>query len=198
MSKKIIQNKGFTLIELLFSIALIGFMLTIMLTTFIGVFRFYNWSKTTRNTQVVARDVLDTITKEVRSGKIVSASGSSMCINRTDGYIVNGTQVKTEVISVVSSQFQIEYYSDVSVANCNKLTQIGSPVPISPPNVKISNSKFSLVTGPKLPTGSNIIQPKSVVVSFTVVNGKVAADGKCAPGDNFCDLATFTTAVMER
>lgn len=193
MNTKTTQNSGFTLIELLFSIALIGFMLTIMLTTFIGVFRFYNWSKTTRNTQVVARNVLDIITKEVRTGKIYGSSGSFICINRTDGFSVSDIQVKSEKISVVSNQFQIQYYSGI---NCSTSTLLTPTNIISPSNMTITNSSFSVVNGPNVDSVKN--PPNSVVVTFTVVNGKPAADGKCTPGDNFCDLATFTTAVMER
>jgi prepilin-type N-terminal cleavage/methylation domain-containing protein len=73
--KKNIRKNGFTLVELLFACAILGFMLTITLTTFIGVFRFYLWARTTRTTQEAARQTLNTITREVQSNQISSASG---------------------------------------------------------------------------------------------------------------------------
>ena len=40
-------TKGFTLIELVFATTLLGIMLTLILSTFVGVFRFYVWAGTT-------------------------------------------------------------------------------------------------------------------------------------------------------
>ncbi len=195
MNTKIIQKNGFTLIELLFSIALIGFMLTIMLTTFIGVFRFYNWSKTTRNTQVAARSVMDIITKEVRAGKITATYGGGMCVNRTDGFLINDIPVKSELINTnPTNQFQIQYFSNLDCYAPGGVTPIRTDT-ISSSTVNIINPNFTLVNGPVSGVSN---APKSVVVSFTVVNGTPAADGKCTPSDNFCDTANFTTAVMER
>ncbi len=191
MKNKTYSQKGFTLVELLFSIAILGFMLTITLSTFIGVFRFYNWSKTTRTTQQSARDSLDIITREVRAGKIASVAQTQLCINRTDGFIYNNQQVRSELISLNSSgQFQIQY---IDTINCPALddNRIGMVV-ISSPNVQISDLKFSLVLGPTPAT-----TPKSVIIFFEVING-TPVDGKCLPTDNFCDQAAFTTAVMER
>lgn len=200
MNKKIIQNSGFTLIELLFSIALIGFMLTIMLTTFIGVFRFYNWSKTTRNTQVAARSTLDTITKEIRTGKIYSVTGSKMCVNRTDGLVINSLPVKSELIQLNGTRFEILYFSGDNCSVSGGSTLLQTDV-VSSADVKfatpVSGSVFRLVKGPAPDTPTNP-KPQSVIVSFRAVNGQPAADGKCAPSDNFCDISTFTTAVMER
>ncbi len=195
MNTKIIQKNGFTLIELLFSIALIGFMLTIMLTTFIGVFRFYNWSKTTRTNQIEARKVMDIITKDVRSGKIAATYGGGICINRTDGLLINDIPVKSELINTNSaSQFQIQYFSNIDCYSSAGPSVIRTDT-ITSSNIKITNPNFIPVSGP---ISGVVNPPKSVVITFTVVNGTPAADGKCAPGDNFCDTATFTTAVMER
>jgi len=197
MSKyKVHTRKGFTLVELLFSIAILGFMLTITLSTFIGVFRFYNWSKTTRTTQQSARDTLDIITREVRSGKVFTINSDKLCINRTDGFIINGQLVGSERIDLNDTQqFQIKYFKD---ADCpgSSATPLDT-VAISSPNVKVTDLVFRSVLGPEFTTNPSTPATRSVIVFFNVING-TPVSGECAPGDNFCDKAAFTTAVMER
>ncbi len=199
------RNKGFTLVELLFAIAIMGFMLTITLSTFIGVFRFYNWSKTTRTSQQAARDTLDTITREIRTGKISTSyamTPTSLCINRTDGFISpGGLPVKSEKIELNSGQFQLGYYSTIDCpSNSFETVNISSPnvefanIPGTPP--ASDDPVFKIVKGPFI---SGAATTQSVVVTFIVTTGNPdTITRKCIIGDNFCDQATFKTAVMER
>lgn len=70
------KTKGFTLIELLFATIILGVMLTMTITTFIGVFRFYTWAGTTRVNQQNARQIIDDISRLI-SSRTVNTSAST-------------------------------------------------------------------------------------------------------------------------
>lgn len=193
MNKKIIQKKelgrnGFTLVELLFACAILGFMLTITLVTFIGVFRFYIWSKTTRTTQEASRQVLTTMTREIQSRQISSVrdNGTFLCLKDP-----SSISQPSYSISLDKGRILTHGYSD---KDCSTVLA-GSVSTISAQTITVSNLKFTQVNGPTI--SPLIVPAKSVTIDMQVTNGN-AVNGVCAPADNFCDQATFTTAVMQR
>jgi len=184
-------KNGFTLVELLFACAILGFMLTITLVTFIGVFRFYIWSRTTRTTQEAARQVLNTMTRNIQDRKIyqITGSGQNLCLNSVTPTVnEKSSEIYLDTTTHVVAQ---QPFADVNCQNSS-----ASPTIISPQSVAITALKFTQVKGPgPSPT-------TSVVIDMEVTNGVVDTvgpnAGKCRPADNFCDQATFTTAVMQR
>jgi prepilin-type N-terminal cleavage/methylation domain-containing protein len=195
MNKISIQNnrttrRGFTLVELLFACAILGFMLTITLVTFIGVFRFYLWSRTTRTTQEASRQVLNTMTREIQARQIVSpVGGSSLCLKDP---VATPTE-KSLKLFLRANTIQTQSYTDVA---CQNATAGSAPTIISANAVSITSLTFAQVNGP----GPDVA--KSVTIDMQATNGIPETTGpnagKCRPTDNFCDQASFTTAVMQR
>lgn len=183
------RKNGFTLVEILFACAILGFMLTITLTTFVGVFRFYLWSRTTRTAQESARQVLGTISKAIQGNAIVSANNSSLCLNSTQA---TATEKSLKIfLDTTDNKIKQQAYFAKDCAG----SVLGQLTIISASNVDITYLSFTGVSGP----GGAVT--KSVVVNMQVTNGTpVMVDGtlRCRPSDNFCDQATFTTAAMQR
>jgi prepilin-type N-terminal cleavage/methylation domain-containing protein len=203
---------GFTLIELLFAMALLGFMLTITVTTFIGVFRFYNWSNYTRQTQQQSRNLVETITREIRFQKVVSTgkdTPSSVTIDYDNSICLNDptdTQKSKKILQHFAPRVEV-IKVEYNRANCNTSPSINPPLVANSTvlgggnQLRIGRLSFEQVygaTGPPAP-GASQIDP-SVIVDLRVATGAnaVAATGGgyvCDPLDNFCGTANFTTVV---
>ena len=194
-------QKGFTLIEHLFSIIILGFMLTIVMTTFVGVFRFYVWSTTTRNNQAYARQTLDTVTREISSHRIyydtATKTNPDTAICLVDPNDPNPTL--SEAISFTNSTVVIEQHNN---GTCTSVIS-GSTKVISNPNMNVLSdvlkSNFMLINN----SINNSYNPqgyhKSVVINMTVVNGVLSSStNSCRSGDVFCDKSVFVTATIER
>ncbi len=209
------QNQGFTLIELLFATVILGTMITLTMITFIGVFRFYIWSRTTRNNQIAARQVMETMTREIEGSVVISDSGNDdnrrLCLKNTktgEGKKIgllddnkqqfsNGTTLSSTTI--YSQVFTVELVN--GVLGCK--TAQGTPTAISNTNMKVSNLQFNLINT-SINTSYLSANPaqfrESTTIDMTVVNGGVIIstgddNGKCKVGDNFCDIAKYSTAV---
>ena len=196
------KRAGFTLIELLFAMALLGFMLTITISTFIGVFRFYNWSNYTRQTQQQARSLMETLTREIRFQPVVrvydSASmgyNNAICVNSTDNK--SSKRIAQQTTQVV----KIEYNIPECGLNLGSLPAGSAGPPIilaSGPQLRIGSLRFAEILGYN---GASTNNP-SVRMHLQVATGTLAVPTGggfvCNPGDNFCGTADFTTVVNGR
>lgn len=185
-------SSGFTLIEFLFATVLISVMLTIVLTTFIGVFRFYVWSSTTRNNQSYTRDLLDSIGREVRSHKIYSATTSEICLSKSNPSSIQ----KTEKIYLQNNKVLLQEYSG---DNCTS-PLIGVEKSISNPALSVNQLDFLVINGALNSDSFISAHPeflrKSVTINLKVTNG-ILVSGACAPTDPFCDQVQYVTAENE-
>ena len=68
---------GFTLIELVFAITILGIMLSLAMVATIGMLRFYVFSNQVRQNQENGRNMLDTMTREIRFGQLVVPNGAA-------------------------------------------------------------------------------------------------------------------------
>ena len=199
MNIKITQNKittsknGFTLIELIFSIALISFMLTTVLVTFLGVFRFYLWSQTINANQISSRQLLTNITKDIQSGVVDSAGAGSICINTP-----NSIEAKS-IYYFLDANHQV-HKKLLGSPSCSPLNLVSEEI-VSNPSLTINLLDFAVVRGA---TGnrclSSICTPplrQTVTINLEVTNGLPDTTGKCKPSDNFCNQAFFITAANE-
>lgn len=190
------KPKGFTLIELVFATAILGFMLTITLTTFIGVFRFYVWAGTTRTNQESARQVMDVMSREIASKKIVSSRDPSV-ICLADPTIPNPTVY--DAIVLAGSQIEKRTYTNDQCNEGDVLVEV-----ISNQNLRVSVLNFVIINGAlNNPLGGNLnpkraLLHKSATINMTIVNSQNPGITQCPPGDNFCDVASYVTAVTER
>lgn len=219
--KKIVshkQNKGFTLIELLFATVILGTMITLTMITFIGVFRFYIWSRTTRNNQIAARQTMETMTREIEGSVVIDDSGNAdkkrLCLkNPTTGKgkkigLLSSTAgaeftftagTTGSATTIYSQEFTVELVN--GVLGCK--TAQGLATAISNTNMKVSKLEFNFINT-SINTSYLSANPaqfrESTTIDMTVVNGGVIIgtgddNGKCKVGDNFCDVASYSTAV---
>ncbi len=190
------SSQGFTLIELIFSIALISFMLTTVLVTFLGVFRFYLWSQTINANQISSRQLLTNLSKDIQSGVVDSAGVGSICINTPNSIEAKSIYYFLDVNHQVHKKL-------ISSPNCNPLNLVSEEI-ISNPTLTVDRLDFGVVRGA---TGNSCSSPttdckpplrQSVTINLDITNGfPDAVTGKCKPGDNFCNQASFITAVNE-
>lgn len=204
MKKKNTHSSGFTLIELLFATAILGFMLTITLTTFIGVFRFYVWSGVTRTNQSASRELLSTITRDVAERNIVSVGNTingqntSVCLAQT----TPGSTITTIKLEQAGTTITSTQYSD----NTCSSPIAGTTVVISNPTMNVSSLGFEKIDGalnnPLLSSpdpSQQLLLRSSLQIRLTTTNGTVdTTTGKCRPADSFCDQSSYVTAVTER
>lgn len=195
------NQTGFTLIELLFATVLLGIMLTIAISTFIGVFRFYVWAGTTRDNQASSRQLMDDISRNIASRKINSVEDlngdpstfEAICLDQaagsTDGPIKIYLDEGTKLVKIQ------KYLANPSCTS----PLLGNSQTISNTNMKVSVLKFNIIYGAyNHSEPPDFVYKKSAVIDMTVTNGNVDVSGECNPTDNFCDQAKFTTAVSER
>jgi prepilin-type N-terminal cleavage/methylation domain-containing protein len=209
------QKQGFTLIELLFATVILGTMITLTMITFIGVFRFYIWSRTTRNNQIAARQAMETMTREIEANAVIDDSGNAdkkrLCLkdpttgkgkkigllSSPTGQEFTGTSGSTTTI--YSQEFQITIVNNKPGCNIPKVDSTATA--ISNANMKVSELKFNFIN-----TSINSTYPslnpaqfrESTTIDMTVVNGAVDSTDRCKVGDNFCDVASYSTAVTGR
>jgi prepilin-type N-terminal cleavage/methylation domain-containing protein len=210
------QKQGFTLIELLFATVILGTMITLTMITFIGVFRFYIWSRTTRNNQIAARQAMETMTREIEGSVVIDDSGNGdkkrLCLkNPTTG---KGKKIGllSNTNGIVGSEFERTsgstttiYSQEFTITAAGCTVAVGDPTAILSTvqtNMKVSNLQFNFIN-----TSINSTYPslnpaqfrESTTIDMTVVNGAVdPATNKCKVGDNFCDVASYITAVTGR
>ena len=211
------QNQGFTLIELLFATVILGTMITLTMITFIGVFRFYIWSRTTRNNQIAARQVMETMTREIGANAVIGLGDDNRRICLKDPTTGNGRKIgllddnkqqfsngaTLSSTTIYSQKFQITIVNNKP--GCNTPETGSTATAISNPSMKVSNLQFNFIN-----TSINSTYPslnpaqfrESTTIDMTVVNGGVITTGpdtgKCKVGDNFCDVASYSTAVTGR
>ena len=216
------QNQGFTLIELLFATVILGTMITLTMITFIGVFRFYIWSRTTRNNQIAARQVMETMTREIDANAVIGLGDDNRRICLKDPTTGNGKKIgllsstngvlgaeftfagaTASATTIYSQKFQITIVNNKP--GCNIPEAGSTATAISNANMKVSELKFNFIN-----TSINSTYPslnpaqfrESTTIDMTVVNGGVITTGpdtgKCKVGDNFCDVASYSTAVTGR
>lgn len=197
---KLKNNKsGFTLIELIFATVLISMMFTIMITTFIGVLRFYTWSNVTRKNQESTRQLTDVMTRLINSKKIgeVGADGSSICLLPAN----TGSSDLPVKIYLDNYQVKLQKYdiptppegetlqpSDYCQDGQIKTSEL---VLLSDPQMKIASLQFKIVLGSNLPLLKHKL---STTIKIKSINGQ---SNSCAEGDNFCDQTEYTTAAKE-
>ena len=210
------QKQGFTLIELLFATVILGTMITLTMITFIGVFRFYIWSRTTRNNQIAARQAMETMTREIEANAVIDDSGNldkkRLCLKdpttgkgKKIGLLSTATGQEFTFAAGTSGSATTIYSQEFTVTATGCTTAVGSATAISNANMKVSILQFNFIN-----TSINSTYPslnpaqfrESTTIDMTVVNGGVITSGpdsgKCKIGDNFCDVASYSTAVTGR
>jgi len=194
--KKIISpaRPGFTFVELLFAIVVMGTMFALALVVFVGMLRFYVFAGSVRTNQENARNVLDTISRDVRFGQLIepSVSGSILCVykkaerrvvryNLTLAKVINKSTSANTFDSAPGDCSNISFSPAQSVFNTNA-TAAAFEV------IKVAGSKPTVYSG-----------VSSVAIKLQVITGTPAVGGiTCASNNIYCNSLTLNTAVNIR
>ena len=190
---------GFTFIELLFAIVVMGTMFALALVVFVGMLRFYVFAGSVRTNQENARNVLDTISRDVRFGQLIvpSASGTSttpgtLCVYKK----ADRTVVKYELTDGAINKSTSAATYDSAPANCTTVTNFGPAQSVF--NTKATAAAFAVT---KLGGASNTVYPtvSSVIIRLQVITGTPDSTGlACASNNIYCNSLTLNTAVNIR
>ena len=187
---------GFTFIELLFAIVVMGTMFALALVVFVGMLRFYVFAGSVRTNQENARNVLDTISRDVRFGQLIEPSGSSssntLCVYKK----ADRTVVKYELTDGAINKSTSTATYDSAPANCTTVTNFGPAQSVF--NTKATAAAFAVT---KLGGASNTVYPtvSSVIIRLQVITGTPDSTGlACASNNIYCNSLTLNTAVNIR
>ncbi|MEI6581917.1 MAG: prepilin-type N-terminal cleavage/methylation domain-containing protein, partial [bacterium] len=191
---------GFTFIELLFAIVVMGTMFALALVVFVGMLRFYVFAGSVRTNQENARNVLDTISRDVRFGQLIepldSTPSSTLCVYKKADHTV----VKYEKLSgsnVINKSTSGTTHDSVP-ADCTTSTVTDFGTAQSVFNTRATAAAF-VVT--KIRGAGTTVYPGvlSVTIRLQVITGTADATGiACATKDIYCNSLTLNTAVNIR
>ena len=194
-------HPGFTFIELLFAIVVMGTMFALALVVFVGMLRFYVFAGSVRTNQENARNVLDTISRDVRFGQLIEPSGSSssntLCVyKKADRTVVKYVLTTSNTLGVTTTGFSRSTLAEQSSlpTNCDGDGFVESSVF----NTKATAAAFAVT---KLGGASNTVYPtvSSVIIRLQVITGNPDSTGlACASNNIYCNSLTLNTAVNIR
>lgn len=199
--KKTVTKPAFTVLELTFAIVVIGVMMTIVLSTIIGMLRFYSFAGTVRTNQAAGRQVMDDIDRQIRFSVLVFPSkppgpttGNKICVADTKNQVLYSYEALNSAVQKTTYS-----YSGTTVpTSCSTggtVTQTAQGN-ITPTSMKVTGLSFTRTAG--APIASNPAAA-SVVITMPFVNGTPdSSTGKCKPGDIYCSTLQFSTAVNIR
>jgi len=189
---------GFTFIELLFAIVVMGTMFALALVVFVGMLRFYVFAGSVRTNQENARNVLDTISRDVRFGQLIepSVSGSSntLCVyKKADRRVVRYNLTLAKEAKVINKSTSANTF-DSAPGDCDIIFSRAQSVF----NTNATAAAFEVikVAGSK-PTAYPGVS--SVAIRLQVITGTpVTGTDTCASNNIYCNSLTLNTAVNIR
>jgi prepilin-type N-terminal cleavage/methylation domain-containing protein len=196
------HQSGFTFVELIFAITIMGSMLAIAMVVVIGTLRFYVFSNQVRQNQENGRNIVDTMTRELRFGELVipSATGSPLsplqeiCIvDDTNKQLIDYKRVGPNLVRTTLS-YSPGFLSCDEDLNPAKLTKIITSGPINLDKMKVSN--FSVVRTSGARGGND--KASAVTIGLSYTTGLPEAGGECLTGNIYCSGLTLNTAINLR
>ena len=196
------HQSGFTFVELIFAITIMGSMLAIAMVVVIGTLRFYVFSNQVRQNQENGRNIVDTMTRELRFGELVipSATGSPLsplqeiCIvDDTNKQLIDYKLDDTNLVRTTLSYSPGFLNCDEDTTSA-KLTKIITSGPINLDKMKVSN--FSVVRTSGARGGND--KASAVTIGLSYTTGLPEAGGECLTGNIYCSGLTLNTAINLR
>jgi prepilin-type N-terminal cleavage/methylation domain-containing protein len=193
------HQSGFTFVELIFAITIMGSMLAIAMVVVIGTLRFYVFSNQVRQNQENGRNIVDTMTRELRFGELVmpSATGSPpsrICIvDDTNKQLIDYKLDDTNLVRTTLS-YSPGFLSCDEDTTSAKLTKIITSGPINLDKMKVSNFSVVRTSGARGGNG----KASAVTIGLSYTTGLPEDDGKCATGNIYCSGLTLNTAINLR
>ena len=196
------KNQGFTIIELMFAIVILGGMLSLTMVIIVGMLRFYVFAGQVRKNQANGRETLDSITREIRFGKLISPSGSAatqeVCVfDKSNNRVVLYKKTGTTLIKSIYT-----YNSNVDPANCNDVaggSLAGKTKEVKDINLsKMFVTKFDITKtqGASFEVNKNAA---AVIINYQFLTGAPDASGAaCETKNIFCSQLGYQTAINLR
>jgi prepilin-type N-terminal cleavage/methylation domain-containing protein len=192
------QQPGFTILELTFAIVVIGVMMGIVLTTIIGMLRFYTFSATVRQNQAAGRQVMDDIGRQVRFATLIEPSGATPSATLCVADVKNQKLYRYAVVSEAVQKTTLDYTGTTVPGNCNtggSVTQT-TQSNITPASMHVRRLDFQKTGGARIVVDQDVA---GLVVSLGFVNGTAdPVTGNCVAGDIYCSRLDFTTSLNIR
>ena len=195
---RVSTRPGFTFIELLFAIVVMGTMFALALVVFVGMLRFYVFAGSVRTNQENARNVLDTISRDVRFGQLIEPSGAgtsnTLCVYKK----ADRTVVRYVLASGAINKSTSAATYDSAPTDCTTATVTNFGAAQSVLNTNATAAAFAVVkvggAGTTVYSGVS-----SVTIQIQVITGTPAAGGvTCATNNIYCNSLTLNTAVNIR
>lgn len=198
------RKPGFTLLELLFAIIVLGVMLSIVMTIVVGMLRFYTFANKIRENQQNGRNVLDTITREIRFGKLVlptladPLNKSVLCVADEKNKTLIRYNINTTDANIVRSQYSYANKDLSDVSSCDGsggAVTVSSNRPVTGEDMTVTGFTINRTAGAP---GTASDKATGLIIRLSYGTGSVNASGQCEPGDIYCSVLTYSTAVNNR
>lgn len=199
------KKSGFTFVELLFAIVVMGTMFGLALTVFIGMLRFYVFANSVRQNQENSRNILDTISRDIKFGKLLLPASSDnsisnkLCVyspetNRTVLY--ERDPVSRKLYKYTSSDPPFPTFQDAKNAlpasACSKNASTKAEISLS--NTQVIAFETAFVGGASTVAYLDVA---SVTIKFVNITGRADGDN-CMTSDIYCNKLTLNSAINIR
>jgi len=198
------KNQGFTIIELMFAIVILGGMLSLTMLIIVGMLRFYVFAGQVRKNQANGRETLDSITREIRFGKLISPSGSAatqeVCVfDKSNNRVV---LYRRDVTTFNLKKSIYTYNSNVDPANCDE--GVGGSLAgktkevkdINLSKMRVTNFEITKTQGASFEVNKNAA---AVIINYQFLTGAPDASGAaCETKNIFCSKLGYQTAINLR
>lgn len=207
---------GFTFVELMFAIVVLGTMLSLTMTIFVGMLRFYTFSNQIRQNQENGRNILDTMDREIRFSQLVYASTKpddayKLCIYNESQrsaiayYKDTNTTSSTNLKKSVWSAPDLKKAQDGCAGLPVTIPEGKPPTILNLPNMKVDAFEVIKTQGAALTENTNVnalkIRFSFVTGSYIIIpHSSTAPRGelKCEAKNIYCNKLEYNTAVNLR
>ncbi len=207
MRQRTHHQPGFTFVELLFAIVIMGVMLAIAMTTVVGMMRFYVFASSVRQNQENGRNVLDSIARDIRFGKLIiptvlAPNNSNVVCSYNPS---SKTLIKYEQISDTIAKSEYTYPGSGTPTTCalntpDNLTLVDPTNPqttVSLDKMYIPAEGFSVTrTIGSFPSAYTDVV--AVIIKFSFITGTPDGAGGCATNNIYCGELVLNTVVNIR
>ncbi len=201
------HQPGFTFVELLLAIVIMGVMLAIAMTTVVGMMRFYVFASHVRQNQENGRNVLDSIARDIRYGKLILPSASApnnsnvVCsYNPTTKTLIKYEQSGTTIV-----KNEYTYPGSATPGTCatgtsdNLTLSTNSPQTISLDNMYIlagtAGFRVTRTIGSSPSAYTDVV---AVIIKFSFITGTLDTTVGCAANNIYCGELELITVVNIR
>jgi prepilin-type N-terminal cleavage/methylation domain-containing protein len=171
------KNNGFTLIEMLVSLSLFTIVVTIAVGAFLSLIGASKSVQEEQSVMTTLTFVLDSMTREIRTGTNFYCNTSSVldnatqvatgtvqdCVNGSDG--VSFVEAGSSVTGGAASP-RIAYYFDDGAATNTVMRKVGNGTPesIVSDGITVTDAEFFVTGTDRLGTGTDINQPTVTII----------------------------------